>query len=267
MTGPHAAIADVSGPLATDGRLSTASRPPNRRRGLPIGAWIAIAGAGAFGISMAAMLGSRWLGQTTPQGTPSSGESPAVAPPTTPSAPVVVPDPSVGGSTDSVEQPDPTEVPVNGTKRSPRSGSSGGPATTGGPTKTLTAEELALIERFQGQGTGPAKIRVGNEQAAPRRGNGEGLTEQQLRNVLGNNQPGLRRCYEISIRGLGNPPTVRLDVSVTIELTGRVTNVSATGGELSSLRGCVEAAVRRWRFPSSGADSQTRFPVLFSPGS
>ncbi|NIQ58732.1 MAG: AgmX/PglI C-terminal domain-containing protein [Gemmatimonadetes bacterium] len=92
------------------------------------------------------------------------------------------------------------------------------------------------------------------------------LTENQLRTTVNNNRRSLQRCYELAIRGAGEPPTIRLDVQVRIAQSGRVTRANATGRDFGGMKACVESNVRRWRFPASGGATATQFPVVFQPG-
>jgi outer membrane biosynthesis protein TonB len=58
-----------------------------------------------------------------------------------------------------------------------------------------------------------------------------------------------------------------MDVRVTVGRSGAVTRVSVSGNGVGDLKSCIETAVRRWRFPSAGASTQTQFPLVFQPGS
>jgi hypothetical protein len=78
------------------------------------------------------------------------------------------------------------------------------------------------------------------------------------------NKPRLQRCYERAIRGQQAPQSVRLDVSVTVAASGRVKEVSADGNGPGGLAECIEASVRRWRFPASSEGGPAKFPIVFS---
>lgn len=84
--------------------------------------------------------------------------------------------------------------------------------------------------------------------------------------MVSKNRPELQRCYEVAVRGMADAPTVRMDVDVTVGVSGTVTRVRARGSGVGDLRECIERSVRRWRFPSSGSETQTSFPVVFSAG-
>jgi len=256
MPQPHVSMA----PAAEPARI--------RRAGMPVGAWIAIAGAGAFGMMLAAMVGTKLLTdspqvaqQTVAEPVPGAAE-PEVA------TPEIVAEEQPLGQEPEPEEGDPgAEAGSASGPRSPRQGTA--PATQMTTSMNLSAEDRALMERFgQQAGTATAaNIRVGSEPAAGAAGaTGVGLNARQLGDTVGRNRPSLRRCYETAVRGMGDPPTVRMDVDVTVGSTGVVTRVHVRGSDLGSLATCVESAVRRWRFPASGNSTQTSFPVVFQPG-
>ena len=254
----------ASAPAPIADQSVQAMRPA--RRGLPVGAWIAIAGAGAFGMMLAAMVGTKLLSDDdTPAVaavTPQTGEQEQATPE------LVVPDELEEEPTEAAAEEEETSE-REGTARPRSTGGARSTGTTGGTkTKQLTAEERALLERFgQEGGAAPSKIRVEDDQAGQaRRGQ---VDAAALNAVVSRNRPQLRRCYEIAIRGMGDPPTVRVNVRVTISGAGRVSNVAATanGATLSGLGNCVESAVRQWRFPGAGETVVTEFPVVFAPGS
>jgi predicted Zn finger-like uncharacterized protein len=233
------------------------------RRGLPVGAWIAIAGAGAFGMMLAAMVGTKLLSDD--EAPAAAAVNPQTAQPEQPTPELVVPDEIEEPAEGEAEAETAEEREAGGRPRTggtPRTGSTGSTKT-----KQLTAEERALLERFGSEtGAAPAKIRVSDDQAGQQR-RGQ-VDAAALNAVVSRNRPALRRCYEIAIRGMGDPPSIRVNVRVTIGGSGGVTNVAATanGETLSGLGNCVESTVRRWRFPASGETMVTEFPVVFAPG-
>ena len=123
-----------------------------------------------------------------------------------------------------------------------------------------------MLERMAGSGGGGPSLKgPGFDTGKSSRG-GEGLNAKQLTQVVAKNRPQLRRCYEGAIRGMGDPPSVRMDVDLTVGSSGVVKRVRTRGNNVGSLAQCIEGSVRRWRFPSSGAETQTTFPVVFQPG-
>ncbi len=85
-----------------------------------------------------------------------------------------------------------------------------------------------------------------------------------VRATVTTNKPRLQRCYERAIRGQQSPQSVRLDVSVTVAASGRVKEVNADGNGPGGLAECIEASVRRWRFPASSEGGPAKFPIVFS---
>jgi len=238
------------------------------RRGLPVGAWIAIAGAGAFGMMLAAMVGTKLLRED-------DASEVAVAEPTgsgeTAQPELIVPDEVEESVEEQPTEEGSEEEGSSGTTR-PRTGTTKRPAgSTGGtqPTKQLTAEQRRLLERFSGEtGAAPGNIAV-QDQGESRARAGQ-VDAAQLTAVVTRNRPALRRCYETAIRGMGDPPTVRVNVTVHVGVSGGVTGVSAVQERqnVGGLSQCIESTVRRWRFPSSGtAAPPIAFPVVFQPGS
>jgi hypothetical protein len=90
------------------------------------------------------------------------------------------------------------------------------------------------------------------------------LDGDAVRATVTTNKPRLQRCYERAVRGQQSPPSVRLDVTVTVAASGRVKAVNASGSGPGGLAECVEASVRRWRFPASSEGGPAKFPIVFS---
>ena len=90
------------------------------------------------------------------------------------------------------------------------------------------------------------------------------LDGDAVRATVTANKPRLQRCYERAIRGQQSPPAVRLDVTVTVAPSGRVKAVSSEGNGPGGLAECIEASVRRWRFPASAEGGPAKFPIVFS---
>jgi hypothetical protein len=161
--------------------------------------------------------------------------------------------------------PEPGATPA----QRPRSGGNSARKNAGStprPTKRLSAEEQALVDRFGGSSSAtPANLRVRNTNDSAGRGRGP-LDAAQVRRVVTQNRPALQRCYDRAIRGRTDPPSVRMDVALTVSTAGRVTRASANGNDFGGLGSCLETSVRHWRFPPSAQGGQTAFPVVFSSG-
>lgn len=169
-------------------------------------------------------------------------------------------------------QPQPVEQPLaqqeetsNSSGRRRSSGSTTAqktqPATTAAPTQA----QNDLAARFGDGLDTPVGVHVAtDENTGPRR---EPLDYEKVSSVVNRNKPNLQRCYEASIRGMREPPTVRLNISIMVGESGTVTRARAEGGTLTSLNSCIESQVRRWRFPANqGGAELPPFPVVFQPG-
>lgn len=127
----------------------------------------------------------------------------------------------------------------------------------------VTTADQELLEDFGSSAhDAPAKIDVDKPGSA--QSDNPPLDGDAVRATVATNKPRLQRCYERAIRGLPSPPSVRLDVTVTVVASGRVKNVSAEGSAPGGLAECIEASVRRWRFPESSEGGPAKFPIVFS---
>jgi hypothetical protein len=128
---------------------------------------------------------------------------------------------------------------------------------------SLSAEDEEMLEDFgSGADAAPAKIAVkksdGTQSDKPP------LDGNAVRGVVTQNKPKLQRCYERAVRGQASPPSVRMDVTVTVAASGRVKDASAVGDGPGGLAECIVASVRRWRFPASSEGGPAQFPIVFS---
>ncbi len=128
---------------------------------------------------------------------------------------------------------------------------------------SLSAADQKLLDDFGSSAdTAPAKIKVSD--SSSNKSKKAPLDSSAVRSTVTTNKPKLQRCYERAIRGQQSPPAVRMDVTVTVASSGRVKNVSAVGSGPGGLAECIEASVRRWRFPSSSEGGPAKFPIVFS---
>jgi hypothetical protein len=123
-------------------------------------------------------------------------------------------------------------------------------------------DQKVLAEFRSNANAAPAKIEI--EKASSAQSDNPPLDGDGVRATVTENKPRLQRCYERAIRGQQSPPAVRLDVTVTVAPSGRVKNVSAAGSGPGGLAECIEASVRRWRFPASSEGGPAKFPIVFS---
>lgn len=292
-TGSLPAVATTM-PLGTSATAPVAVQPAPapraQRQQVPFAAWIALAGAVAFGGVFAYILGTRMVGApatppaaavATPTPTVTPEPTPA-APPTTPEAPVVVPEvvaeaPPTAPTEEAPADPTPTH-PAAGHAATPTgTATATGRRTTGGATGTSTgartAAQAAEDERFARMGEGSSSgaiaaiptARPGTRDDDQGSATGSGqLSDSQIASVVNRERPSLSACWQLELRRLGRAPDVRLDISVTIGASGTVTRVTARGQSVGALNDCIERSVRRWRFPTSGSSSEFNFPLVFT---
>jgi predicted Zn finger-like uncharacterized protein len=265
---------------------ATVSARPEReeRRGLPVGAWIGIAGAVAFGGVLAVMVGNHFLNAPVApavaaiQPPVTTAPPPTAAPTPPPTVAEVTPPPEAPPDQPPVVEPTPAE-PATATGTTPRVRPAAG---TGGTTPTAPAAGAgagaatkAPTGRFADfadspSGGGPAQIQTGpqrslvDEAEGPARSGQSELTADQIRGVITRERPALNRCWESELRRLGQAATVRLDVDLSIGGSGTVTSVTTRGQSVGTLAECIERNVRRWRFPPVSGSTQTSFPLVFS---
>ncbi len=159
------------------------------------------------------------------------------------------------------------EQAANTSKKGGLSGqkSAGGVASKG---KALSKEEKAMLERMGGNfDQNPSQI------VKPKSSTGSsssskkgGLKAEQLAAVVGRGKQQLKRCYEAALRTNPSDETIRLDIDLTVGMSGTVTKMSARGKSLGDMKDCIKRTIRMWRFPTSGNETRTSFPVVFQPG-
>jgi|GEM_PF-1462898 len=128
---------------------------------------------------------------------------------------------------------------------------------------SLSAADQKLLDDF-GSSAHAAPATIDVEKSRSAQGDNPPLDGDAVRATVTTNKPRLQRCYERAIRGQPSPQSVRLDVTVTVAASGRVKSVSAEGSGPGGLAECIEASVRRWRFPASSEGGPATFPLVFS---
>ena len=296
---PEAASSPGFAPAPSGFEAAPASPPPaavpveRRRRAIPIGAWIAIAGAMAFGVALAVMVGTHLL-QQPPAPEVASAEPTAPAEPQEPNAPTLdteVPEgpaepaeeESAAAEEGEAEEPEEASEPTprrgttnnQGTSRTQRgggsgSGSSGSGSSGSGSTGSNGSGGAAprpdpRFDRFADDGAGVATIgqRPSSVLDERRETGGGTLNADQIRTVVNRERSAVTRCYETAARQSGRAPSVRVDVDVTVGGSGTVTRARARGQGFGDLHVWIERSVRRWRFPASGGQTQTSIPFVF----
>lgn len=266
--------------------VAVAPAPARPARSLPVGAWIGIVGAMAFGVTMAVLIAPRLLGAPTPPPTLAPAVATTIAsPPAGPVearvdvAPAAPPSAEARASAETTPAEHPSAEPAathgTGGAHASKAPARGGPAATaGGPgpatgAQAATKQVSARFAAFADDGAGAAPIDTRatptGAHATERSATGSGdLSADQIRNVVSRGQRELQRCWELEIRGMRDVQTTRMDVDITIGASGTVTRASARGVGIGNLSECIERNVRRWHFPPSGDETQTSFPVVFT---
>jgi tRNA A-37 threonylcarbamoyl transferase component Bud32 len=117
--------------------------------------------------------------------------------------------------------------------------------------------------------TVPAPVPV----TAPAPPPAHGLSSEALASVLSTAQGELQRCYEqamVAALTAGQPPlpAVAYDVSLRVAPAGRVERAQVTTTSTSAppaVRACLQGVIDGLHFPTAGAASEARFPVVFQP--
>ena len=155
------------------------------------------------------------------------------------------------------------EAEVTAPARKPKPRAKPATPTTSAEDDSLSAEDEAMLEDFRSDAdAAPAKIAV--QQSGSTQSEKPPLDGNAVRAVVTANKPKLQRCYERAVRGQAAPPSVRMDVTVTVAPSGRVKDAEAVGAGPGGLAECIVASVRRWRFPASSAGGPAQFPIVFS---
>jgi hypothetical protein len=134
--------------------------------------------------------------------------------------------------------------------------------------KDLSSQEKDMLARMGGGlDRVPAELQTSRStnETASSSGRG-GLKAEQLASVVSRGKMELQRCYESALRLNPSTQTIRLDVDITVGLSGSVTGVKTRGKGLGDMEICIARTVRMWRFPNASEETRTTFPVVFQPG-
>lgn len=200
---------------------------------------------------------------STPEAKPAPQPAVAVEKPTpTPAENVELP-------AEEPEEPKEEKVvarPAAGGSKAPRANKGDAPDKP----KTLSDEQRRLLERMGGGGNDPDLRAVARDRSEQGSGGTvpAALTPQQLTKVVQDNKNQLQRCYETALRASGGKQdaAVKIKVSVVVGTSGTTKSVNTEGEGLGNMTDCIRGAVKRWRFPLAGGDSEFAFPLVFQPG-
>jgi hypothetical protein len=134
--------------------------------------------------------------------------------------------------------------------------------------KQLSAEDQALLSRMGAGGSGGPNLAGPKRETESAPASGPALTPTQLSKVVQDNKVQLQRCYETALRAAGGKQegAIKVTVSVTVGTSGTTKLATTEGAGLGNMNDCIRSAVKRWRFPQSGGESEFQFPLVFQPG-
>lgn len=220
-----------------------------RPRKTPMAAWIAVAVALLFGLTIGfVVFGGQKETKTVVKIVEKPVETPAQA------APAITAEP--------VPQPiDETNVEAN-------KGAKGGPAKTPRPAepggKPLSG--LSGLSGLQGTGpqTGPALPGAGGPA-----GGGQGLDGSAVQQTVSRYTSSVkRRCWQpaLDARAKDAPTSARVSATITVGPSGSVQNVTSSGDPKGyrGLSSCITSSIRAWQFPASGGTTTVNVPFVFA---
>jgi predicted Zn finger-like uncharacterized protein len=218
---------------------------PQRRREVP---WIPIALvvlAASFGITAAIVFFRR------PDAAPAPVASAAVSAAPPPSAPSAAPSAS---ASDTVIAEFPSSTPA-APEKGPAVAKAGNSAPKAAPANNGSAP-VDLRGLMGGGANGPST----NSGGGGGGGGGGSLSEDQIRSVLNQHSPAVRRsCWE---RGGSQQSSVAVNTTINVNGAGQVSSVNADGNDPAVAK-CIENSIRSWQFPATGGTSTVKIPFKF----
>jgi outer membrane biosynthesis protein TonB len=91
------------------------------------------------------------------------------------------------------------------------------------------------------------------------------VSQLQIAEVVRNkeHQNGLKTCYERAAKRDGRLRSGRLDITVSVGVSGTVQRVQVHGpADFLIIDDCIKDAIRHWRFPASTEEYGTSFPLI-----
>ncbi len=95
------------------------------------------------------------------------------------------------------------------------------------------------------------------------------VSQSQISEVVRNkeNQAGLKTCYERALKRDSRLRAGRLDITVSIGVSGVVQGVQVHGpSDFLIIEDCIKNAVRHWHFPANVDEYGTSFPLIMQGG-
>jgi hypothetical protein len=135
----------------------------------------------------------------------------------------------------------------------------GGTTSTATSPGAFTAEQRGDATRF-GDSSGRA-LQIRNPMAPAAK-----VTPNQgdITRVVNNNKGGIKVCYQRALLRDTSLTHGKIDVNVTIGISGRVKNVGVDGpAPFRALEPCIKDVLSRWVFPASSEEYGTAFSYVF----
>ncbi len=141
-------------------------------------------------------------------------------------------------------------------RNSHKSAASAGTGPTSPP--PMTAEQIQAASRFGESST--REVRA----AAPASASARSTPAQaDISRVISNNRQGIQTCYQRALLRDSTLTQGRVNVRVSIGLSGRVKSVALDAPpQFRSMESCVRDVMSRWAFPPSSEEYGTEFPVV-----
>lgn len=241
----------VTGAAVVTDELEAAGVP--KRSGTSPAAWIAVAIALAFGLTIGFVLfnkNAKTVEVVKYVDRPVPGAS---------SNAVAAPDTSVALNDGTTAPPD----PKNPTKHGPTVAKTAAPTTTAEPDKGLPG--LTNLPRLP---VGPKGPDVSGPSGSVS-GTGQ-LDGAQIQSTVSRYTGSVKRaCWQpaLDTRDRDAPTTARVNVAITVQPSGSVSNAVVNGGDPKGYRGlsqCISSRVRGWQFPPSGDTTTVNVPFVFA---
>jgi len=221
-----------------------------RRGGSSPAAWIAIAVALMFGLTIGFVL----FGRQTP------GE-PVVKYVEVPAKTPAVEAPAAQQGPETIE-----EATVSAGNSKTKKGT--GAATTKTPEKTETGKPISGLSGLSGL-QGQAGPRTGPGSQSTPGSSGQPLDSGTIQRTVSRYTGSVKRsCWQpaLDTRSRDAPTSARVNVTITVGANGGVQSVSTSGEPAGyrGLAGCIAGRVRGWQFPASSGTTTVNVPFVFA---
>jgi hypothetical protein len=94
---------------------------------------------------------------------------------------------------------------------------------------------------------------------------GGDLSVRQLSEVVAREQDSLTPCYQAGLDATPYEHEFRVQATLEIKPSGKVSKVELDQNGLSGLGPCVKKAIRGWQFPIAKAETHASLPIIFRP--